>query len=101
MVTPCRCISLPRKGSNPSETFCDVQCPGEEKFRRINLENAAFKTRVASIPSCLEFLKGLGFEEAAESKALVLSAERINSELLNAAGVLLTTALTNPMFGVL
>ncbi len=36
--------------------------PGEEKFRRIRVSNAAFQSKVASAPHGLEFLEIVGFK---------------------------------------
>jgi PUB domain len=40
-----------------------VQNPHEEKFRKINLENANFKARVGDIIGGKVLLKEVGFEE--------------------------------------
>ena len=39
-----------------------MQNPSEEKFRRINLTNAAIQSRVASLPSSMAFFELLGFQ---------------------------------------
>ena len=39
-----------------------MQNPGEEKYRRINLANAAIQSRVASLPSSVTFFELLGFQ---------------------------------------
>ena len=36
--------------------------PGEDKFRRIRISNAAFQSKVASAPHGLEFLEIVGFK---------------------------------------
>lgn len=36
--------------------------PDEDKFRRINLGNAAFQSRVAAVPGAVEFLEMCGFK---------------------------------------
>jgi len=40
-----------------------VQSPNEEKFRKINLENANFKARVGDIIGGKLLLREVGFEE--------------------------------------
>lgn len=78
-----------------------LQNPGEEKFRRIKLSNAAFQNRVAVLPATLQFLGHVGFEKDAAGESLFLQQAAARPEVLNAAGEVLTNALTNPMFGVL
>ena len=41
--------------------------PGEEKFRRIRVSNAAFQSKVASVPHSLEFLELVGFKVSSVS----------------------------------
>ena len=36
--------------------------PGEDKFRRIRISNAAFQSKVASVPHSTEFLEIVGFK---------------------------------------
>jgi len=55
-----------------------IKNPEEEKFRRINLKNEAFHTRVGKISGGLLILKGLGFED--EGDFLVLNS--IDDKLL-------------------
>ncbi len=81
--------------------FFVTQNPGEEKFRKIKLSNAAFQQRVASLPASLEFLKHVGFVPDAEGAFLCLPGGEINAPLLSAAGEQLNNAINNPMFGVL
>lgn len=76
-----------------------LQNPNEQKFRSIKLDNAAFQARVASLPSSLSFLQGVGFEQ--QGNVLILGEINFNHEKLNAAGECLNNALTNPMFGLL
>jgi hypothetical protein len=46
-----------------------VENPAEEKFRSINVENKAFKTRVAPVVGCAQVFKALGFvKDEAEGK---------------------------------
>eukprot|EP00892_Ulva_mutabilis_P007889 jgi/Ulvmu1/5472/UM023_0008.1 len=69
--------------------------------RRINLENKAFVQRVAVVPQGREFLSEVGFVE--EDGALVLPKKEAPYEkaILEGAGQILDSALTNPMFGAL
>ena len=76
-----------------------MQDPKEEKYRKIKLSNAAFKTRVSSLNGALKFLEILGFQQ--EGDFLVMPAERASADALNAAGGELNNASTNPFFGVL
>eukprot|EP00775_Hariotina_reticulata_P013661 gene13661-13783_t len=76
-----------------------ARAPDEDKFRSINLGNAAFQARVAAVPGAVDFLKVVGFEE--EGGVLVLSREKVDMEVLNHAGGEINNALTNPFFGVL
>lgn len=39
-----------------------VRAPDEDKFRNINLGNAAFQSRVGSVPGAVDFLKVVGFQ---------------------------------------
>lgn len=53
-----------------------VRAPDEDKFRNINLGNAAFQSRVRGVPGAVDFLKVVGFEvsstEQVETAALSL-----------------------------
>ena len=77
------------------------QDPKEDKFRRIRLSNAAFQSRVGSVPGALDFLQLLGFRPDADGEFLVMPADKTDLESLNAAGGELHNALTNPFFGAL
>lgn len=46
----------------PDDLALAVQNPSEEKYRRINLANAAIQSRVASLPSSVTFFELLGFQ---------------------------------------
>jgi PUB domain len=46
----------------PDDQTLTVQNPSEEKYRRINLANAAIQSRVASLPSSVTFFELLGFQ---------------------------------------
>ena len=76
-----------------------VQDPKEEKYRKIKLSNAAFKTRVGSLNGALKFLEVVGFQQ--EGDFLVMPADKASADTLNAAGTELNNACTNPFFGVL
>mmetsp|Transcript_9192 Transcript_9192/g.30306 ORF Transcript_9192/g.30306 Transcript_9192/m.30306 type:complete len:441 (-) Transcript_9192:83-1405(-) len=84
-------------------TYCGnlARAPGEEKFRKIRLGNAAFQTRVGSLSGGIAFLEGLGFVRDAAGEFLEIPQDKINQVLVNAAGDLLNSALTNPHFGIL
>ena len=76
-----------------------MQNPEEEKFRKIKVDNAAFQSRVATLPSSVRFLEVAGFQE--EGAMLFLSDSQLKMEYIHAAGECLQNALTNPMFGIL
>lgn len=78
-----------------------AQDPNEEKYRKIRLSNAAFQTRVGSVEGSLRFLELLGFEKDGGAEFLVMPRDKVNVEILNAAGGELNNALTNPFFGAL
>jgi len=75
--------------------------PDEEKFRRIKLTNNAFKTRVDCCEGGREFLTNLGFALRTIDGEDCLVLDKVSPKVLNAAGGLLTEALTSPFFGVL
>ena len=80
-----------------------ARSPGEDKFRRIRLGNAAFAARVGSVPGGVRFLEVLGFERHSEGgeEFLVMPAAKADAAALHAAGAELDSALHNPFFGVL
>ena len=49
----------------------------------------------------MSFLEHLGFEKLEAGNTLILPQEKVIADNLNAARVLLSSALTNPMFGIL
>ncbi|KAL4158074.1 hypothetical protein PRNP1_003854 [Phytophthora ramorum] len=59
-----------------------LEKPEEEKFRTINLENPAFRKRVASLGGGVAFLKALGYEKDESDGNLKLSMEHRDVELL-------------------
>ena len=73
--------------------------PAEEKFRRINKVNMAFVKRVGALGG-EDFLRALGFEDQ-DDGFLVLPADKVDRAALEAAGTELSSALSNPFFGVL
>ncbi|KAK9831953.1 hypothetical protein WJX81_002741 [Elliptochloris bilobata] len=75
--------------------------PRQDKFRRIRQGNAAFQARVGGLEGGVAVLELLGFARQAADDALVLPADKVNLELLQAAGGLLHDACTNPFFGAL
>ncbi|KAI9987709.1 hypothetical protein PInf_023753 [Phytophthora infestans] len=70
-----------------------VEKPEEEKFRIINLENAAFRKRVASLVGGVAFLKSLGYEKDEADGNLKLSVENRDVELLQYARTQLQGAI--------
>jgi len=44
-----------------------------EKFRKVNLDNAAVQTRVAKINGGLAILKGCGFKQADDGNYLIMT----------------------------
>ncbi|KAJ1409560.1 PUB-like domain superfamily [Sesbania bispinosa] len=73
--------------------------PKEEKYRKIRLSNPLFQDRVGSLNGGIEFLELCGFEKTGDF--LYLPQEKVDMELLNSAGFVLNSAMTNPFFGVL
>eukprot|EP00897_Mesotaenium_endlicherianum_P005217 jgi/Mesen1/4723/ME000241S03758 len=78
-----------------------ARSPDEEKFRRIRVTNPAFQERVGSMQGGVDFLELCGFKFEEGDEFLVLARESVDSMLLNTAGSELTSAITNPYFGVL
>ncbi|KAL3668742.1 hypothetical protein V7S43_006037 [Phytophthora oleae] len=70
-----------------------VEKPEEEKFRTINLENPAFRKRVASLVGGVAFLKSLGYEKDETDGNLKLSLENRDLELLQYARTQLQGAI--------
>ncbi|KAF1334240.1 Thioredoxin 1, partial [Globisporangium splendens] len=70
-----------------------VEKPDDEKFRTINLENAAFRKRVASLAGGVAFLKSLGFEKVEEEGLLKLSMEKHDVKLLQFARTQIDAAI--------
>nr|CCA18009.1 conserved hypothetical protein [Albugo laibachii Nc14] len=62
-----------------------IEKPDEEKFRSINLDNAAFRKRVASLVGGIAFLKALGYEKDESDNTLKLDIEKRDMELLKHA----------------
>ncbi|CAI5744177.1 unnamed protein product [Peronospora destructor] len=62
-----------------------VEKPDEEKFRTINLENPAFRKRVASLVGGVAFLKSLGYKKDEADGNLKLTVENRDVELLQYA----------------
>lgn len=78
-----------------------IDHPEEDKYKRINPENAKFKERIATIPAALEFLHGLGFVRDPSSSHLLLSRvpskeylEHLIQEILAAKSSLSMVSLT-------
>ena len=81
--------------------------PGEAKYRRLRLANAALAGRVFSVEGAVEFLKLAGFSQtgAGDDAAMELPPAEADGAPTGAdlaeSGGLLQSALTNPMFGAL
>ncbi|XVF72260.1 hypothetical protein PTKIN_Ptkin12aG0105900 [Pterospermum kingtungense] len=78
-----------------------ARSPDEEKFRKIRLSNRKFQERVGSLKGGIEFLELCGFERSEGNDFLSFPREKVDIELLNSAGSLLKSAITNPFFGLL
>ncbi|KAJ0412866.1 hypothetical protein ATCC90586_002496 [Pythium insidiosum] len=70
-----------------------IEKPDEDKFRSINLENAAFRKRVASLVGGVAFLKALGYEKDEQSGLLTLAVENRDAKLLQHARSMLERAI--------
>ncbi|GLD95396.1 hypothetical protein PINS_up004040 [Pythium insidiosum] len=70
-----------------------IEKPDEDKFRSINLENAAFRKRVASLVGGVAFLKALGYEKDEQSGMLNLAVEKRDATLLQHARSTLERAI--------
>ncbi|KAI9914138.1 hypothetical protein PsorP6_005417 [Peronosclerospora sorghi] len=70
-----------------------IEKPDEDKFRTINLENTAFRKRVASLAGGVAFLKSLGYEKDEAGGNLKLSVEQRDVELLHYAQTQLEGAI--------
>ncbi|XWS31266.1 hypothetical protein CRYUN_Cryun23aG0062800 [Craigia yunnanensis] len=78
-----------------------ARTPDEEKFRKIRFSNPKFQERVGSLKGGIEFLELCGFERSEGNDFLVFPRDKVDIELLNSAGSLLKSAITNPFFGLL
>lgn len=78
-----------------------ARAPAEEKFRKINLGNAAFQTRVGSLTGGIDFLCKAGFVKDDAGEFLTMPPESVDMNTLNTAGGEISNALANPFFGVL
>ncbi|RLN93643.1 hypothetical protein BBJ28_00022121 [Nothophytophthora sp. Chile5] len=70
-----------------------LEKPEADKFRTINLENAAFRKRVASLVGGVAFLKSVGYEKDVADGLLKLSVENRDEELLQYAHMQLQGAI--------
>lgn len=70
-----------------------LEKPDEDKFRTINLENPAFRKRVASLVGGIAFLKAVGYEKDEADGLLKLSVEKRDVELLTYARTTLDRAI--------
>jgi hypothetical protein len=71
--------------------------PQEEKYRKINMENKIFKTKVNNCVGGTALLKAVGFEKVEEEDGprLAMSREAVDEELLQLAKQKLETALSS------
>ena len=56
--------------------------PAEEKFRNINLENKAYKTRIAPVVGGVGLLKAVGFVKNDAAGKWELTADQVDATLL-------------------
>ncbi|XP_028765265.1 UBX domain-containing protein 1-A-like isoform X2 [Neltuma alba] len=75
-----------------------VKNPNQEKYRKIRFSNPLFQDRVGSLIGGVEFLELCGFERTGDF--LYLPEEKVDITLLNSAGSVLESAITNPFFGL-
>ncbi|XP_054781774.1 uncharacterized protein LOC129288970 isoform X2 [Prosopis cineraria] len=75
-----------------------VKNPNQEKYRKIRLSNPLFQDRVGSLNGGVDFLELCGFEKMDDF--LYLPEEKVDITLLNSAGLVLKSAITNPFFGL-
>lgn len=70
-----------------------ARAPDDDKFRSINMGNAAFQSRVASVPGAVDFFKLMGFQVGARVWACVLVwGARLGSGCRAAEGVVALSA---------
>lgn len=62
-----------------------VEKPEDDKFRTINLENAAFRRRVGGLMGGVAFLKSLGFQKVEDEGLLKLAVDKRDVKLLQFA----------------
>ena len=55
---------------------------------------------MGSLTGGTEFLELCGFERTEEDEFLFLPREKVNMAVLNSAGSVLSSAMTNPFFGL-
>ncbi|CAM9811809.1 unnamed protein product [Chrysoparadoxa australica] len=72
-----------------------LEKPDEEKFRTINLDNKAFKTRVGGCLGGVAFLKALGFVKDPTESKLVLALDQKDDELIRNAKAQLEAAIAS------
>ncbi|EFJ22008.1 hypothetical protein SELMODRAFT_443383 [Selaginella moellendorffii] len=76
------------------------RAPQEEKFRKIRVTNPTFQERVGDLGG-VKFLELCGFELDPSGEFLNLAAQSVDIGVLRAADKELSSATTNPFFGVL
>ncbi|XP_039040147.1 uncharacterized protein LOC120178355 [Hibiscus syriacus] len=77
-----------------------VKSPDEEKFRKIRLGNPKFQERVGILKEGLSFSSFADSREVKGTSSWFFS-DKVDIRLLNYAGSLLNSAMTNPFFGLL
>ncbi|KAJ4717492.1 UBX domain-containing protein 1-like [Melia azedarach] len=78
-----------------------IKNPNEEKYRKIRLGNPLFQERVGSLKGGTEFLELCGFEKTEGADFLYLPSDKVDMAQLNSAASIISSALTNPFFGLL
>jgi len=72
-----------------------IEQPEEPKFKSINLDNPAFKKRVAGLKGGIALLKACGFKKLDVDRQLVLEDEILNMERISKAIAKIETSLKN------
>ena len=67
----------------------------------VTMHFSSNQERVGSLKGGIEFLELCGFERSEGNDFLVFPRDKVDIEMLNSAGSLLKSAITNPFFGLL
>ena len=59
-----------------------LKSPEEEKFRTLNMENAAIQTKITKLSGGIKIMKGLGFVVKQDVNKFYLAQENIDQDLL-------------------